>query len=239
MVKGGYPFYGQKVGILVFDQQSPRVPGDPGHSSTFDFQVCYEVVDGKFSDLISGSKEIRDKLVAAVRNLESKGVKAVLGDCGLMTLYQQEMSACSSLPVISSGLILIPLIWNVIGRTGAIGIITGHSAFLSRKHFEGAGVPEDIPCQVQGMEDESHFSEVVIDSGPALDVDLMRRDILSAVGKLLTRQADIRALLLECSNLATYSKDVYHTFNIPVFDIVAGAKILEYSVNPTDFLKRF
>jgi hypothetical protein len=75
MVKAGYPFYGQDIGILVFNGKSPRIPGDPGNSATFNFQVCYEVVNGSFKDLIEGSEEIKDKIVNAAVNLESKGIR--------------------------------------------------------------------------------------------------------------------------------------------------------------------
>lgn len=236
MIRGGYPFYGQRVGILVFDQKSPRVPGDPGHSSTFDFQVCYEIIDGQFRELISGSDEIKIKLISAVKNLESKGIKAVIGDCGLMALYQREISACTSIPVLSSSLVLVPLIWNLIGRIGSIGIITGHSSLLNREHLKKVGITKDINIVIQGMEEEPHFCEVVINGGLDLNVDLMREDVLTATQKLLNRCNSIRAILLECSNLATYSRYIHDKTDIPVFDIVAGARLLEYSVNPPDYL---
>ncbi len=63
MIKGGFSFYGQKIGVLVFTQNSPRTLGDPGHASTFDFQVHYELVNGKFSDLINGSDEVKANLI--------------------------------------------------------------------------------------------------------------------------------------------------------------------------------
>lgn len=231
MIKGGHSFYGQEIGVLVFSQNSPRALGDPGHAGTFDFQVHYEIVDGKFSDLIKGSDEIRQKLVKAVQNLKEKGIKAVVGDCGLMSLYQQEMASEGGLMTVSSSLVLLPLAWQLIGKKGSVGILTGHSELLKESHLRACGYDDSIEIKIQGMQDEPHFSEVVIHGGSELDVDRMRSDVLSAVEKL-TADSDVRALVIECSNLGTFSADVYERFRIPVFDIVTGAKLLRYSLNP-------
>jgi len=236
LVKGGFSFYGQKIGILVFNQKSPRVPGDPGHSATFDFPVCYEIVNGSFSELINGSQKVEEQLIKSIKNLENKGIKAVVGDCGLMALYQRKMAGATNLSVLSSSLLLVPLIWDLIGREGSIGIITGHSELLNEKHMIGAGITEDINVTIQGMEEEPHFSEVVIKGGLELDTELMKKDVLSAVEKIVKRDNKIKAILLECSNLASYSKYVYDAFNIPVYDVVIGANILEYSVNPPRYI---
>lgn len=231
MIKGGHSFYGQEIGVLVFSQSSPRALGDPGHAGTFDFQVHYEIVDGKFSDLIKGSDEIRKKLVKSVQNLREKGIKAVVGDCGLMSLYQREMASEGGLMTVSSSLILVPLAWQLIGKTGSVGILTGHSELLKESHLRACGYDDSIEIKIQGMQDEPHFSEVVIHGGSELDVDRMRSDVLSAVEKL-TADSDVRALVVECSNLGTFSADIYERFGIPVFDIVTGAKLLRYSLNP-------
>jgi len=241
MDKGGFPFYGQNVGILVFSGSSPRICGDPGHASTFDYPVCYEIIDGEFTELVEGSIEIKEKLIQAVESLKKRGVKAVIGDCGLMALYQEEMAARSELPVLSSSLILIPLIWNMLGRSGYIGLITGHSKLLKEHHLKNAGVNSDIPLLIQGMEGEPHFKDIVIDGNNKLNPELMEKDVLSAVKKLINRSrrddCKISAILLECSNLATYSKSVYMKTKIPVFDITAACGLIKYCVNPRDYLQ--
>lgn len=231
MIKGGHSFYGQDIGVLVFSQKSPRSLGDPGNAGTFDFQVHYEIVEGRFSDLIEGSEEIRQKLVKAVKSLREKGVKAVIGDCGLMSLYQQEMAAEGGLITISSSLVFVPLAWQLIGGKGSVGILTGHSELLKESHLRACGYDDSVRIKIKGMENEPHFSQVVIHGGMELDVDLMRRDVMSAVEKLVTG-SNVRALVIECSNLGTFSADVYERFGIPVFDVITGAKLLQYCVNP-------
>lgn len=231
LVQGGYPFYGQHMGVLVFRGKSPRVPGDPGHGATFPFPVCYEVVEGSFVELIGGSEEIKNKLQHAVKNLEGKGIRAVIGDCGLMALYQQEIAGCSSLPVLTSSLVLVPLIWQLVGGKGTIGVITGHAGLLQEHHLRGAGIGKEINLEIQGMEEESHFKEIIIEGGTELDAGQMRRDVLAAAGKLVQKNREIRAILLECSNLATYSGPLQVAFGLPVFDVTGAALMLEHAIH--------
>lgn len=235
MGSAGYPFYSQDIGILVFNGKSPRIPGDPGNSATFNFQVCYEIVNGSFKDLIEGSEEIKDNIINAAANLESKGIKAIVGDCGLMGLYQDEMRSAVNIPVIASSLTLIPLIRGVIAKKGKIGLLTGHSELLKPKHFEGAGVATTDDIVIQGMENESHFKEIVIEGGTDLDPCKMEEDVLNAVGKLLKKSGNISAILLECSNLASFSYAIYKKFGIPVFDINTGINFLKNAVSPRKY----
>jgi len=234
-IRDGFPWYGQKIGVLVFSGTSPRIPGDPGHAHTFSYPVCYGVVEGTFADLIDGSEQIKQHLIDTVTALKAAGVEGIVGDCGLMSLYQDELGSLCGLPVITSSLSLIPFIWNMLGREGPIGVITGHSQLLKQTHLTHSGWTDDIKLVIQGMEKESHFAEIVINGGKHLDPIRMQQDLLSATKKLLEQNSTIRAIILECSNLSSYSKTVYEMTKLPVFDIIAVANLLSYALNPPDY----
>ena len=70
-----------------------------------------------------------------------------------------------------------------------------------------------------------------------LDPEKMTADVINAGKKLIESNPDISAIVLECSNLATYAKPLYETLEIPVYDIIAAANLVTYSINPTNFLK--
>lgn len=230
----GYPFYGQQVGILVFNSTTPRIPGDPGHAATFSFPVRYEIVDGSFMSLLEQDDKTRDNLLSAVRKLKAQGIRAVAGDCGLMSLYQRELAGCG-MPVAASSLCQIPLVWQLLGQAGRIGVITGHSAFLNPQHFSASGC-DGIPLAVQGMENEPHFSQVVIRNSAALNPAAMKQDVLHAAQLLLEKAPDVTAIVLECSNLATFSRAVAQATGLPVFDIVSVVNFMEYGINPPHYL---
>ncbi len=235
-IEKGYPFYGQSVGILVFNQKTPRIPGDPGHNGTFSFPVCYQVIEGSFDDLITGSKKIEKALLDAALALKARGVKAIVGDCGLMAIYQNFLAKKTGLPTMSSALSLIPLIWTALGKSGTIGILTGHSEMLSEQHLLEAGVSSDMNVIIQGLQEEPHFAEVVIDGTADYSPDKMRTDVLNSAKKLLYKNNDLKAIIIECSNLPTFSRDLHDALNIPVFDIALAANIMHYCVHPQVYI---
>lgn len=229
-VKSGYSFYGANIGIIVFDGIAPRIPGDAGNGKTFPFPVHYEIVKGCFKELSENNAVVKENLLNCVELFHRKGIRGVAGDCGLMGIYQQEMAAKEGL-VAASSLCQIPFIWQLIGRTGKIGIITGHSDLLNSEILSENGC-DDIPIVIQGMEKEKHFRHIVIEGNLDLDPGKMEEDTIHAVACLLEGYKDIKAIVLECSNLASYSHSISQTFNLPVFDIVSAIYFMEYGLNP-------
>lgn len=234
-IQNGYPFYGQSIGVLVFNQKSPRIPGDAGHSRSFSYPVCYEIVEGGYSELINGSEKIKNNLIDACINLKNKGVSAIIGDCGLMSLYQQEMVVATGIPVAASSLCMIPLLWNLIDKKGCIGVLTGNSDLLSKNHLISSGWNEDINIELQGLQHEPHFKEIVIEGGLNLIPELMEKDIINAGAKLLERNNEVKAIVLECSNIGSYSKSLWGKFRVPVYDLITLTNMIYYSVNPPSY----
>jgi len=232
----GYPFYGQRVGVLVFSTVTPRAPGDAGNAASFRYPVRYEVVEGGFADLVEGGPRIKSAILEAGRRLTGLGIRAIVGDCGMMSLYQDCLGAELGVLFAGSSLCQIPLIWQLIGRRGEIGVITGHSQLLGERHLRASGWTDGIPLVIQGMQDEAHFSEIVIHGGLELDPERMRRDVLRAGEKLQKQAKDLRAVIFECSNLATYSADLYELLGVPVFDTISAANLLAYGVDPPRYL---
>lgn len=235
-IRTGYPFYGQHVGVLVFSTVTARVPGDAGNAGSFSYPVRYEVVKGGFADLIEGGPEIKANILAAGRRLTDLGIRAIVGDCGMMSLYQDCLGAELGVLFAGSSLCQIPLVWQLIGRQGSIGILTGHSELLGQRHLRSSGWTDDIRLSIQGMQDENHFNEIVIQGGLHLNVDRMLADVLSAGKKLKEKTPDLRAVIIECSNLATYSADLMELLEVPVFDTISAANTLAYGVNPPRYL---
>lgn len=231
----GYPFYGQKIAILVFSTTTPRIAGDPGNNDSFDFPVRYKVIEGGYADLLSPSQDVKERLLKAVGDLKKRGITAVVGDCGLMSLYQDEIGKLG-ITFIGSSLCMVPALWQMIGKSGKIGILTGHSDFLKREHLVHSGVDETIDVFVQGMQEEQHFKEIVIEGGHHLDPFKMKEDVLNATKKMMQKCADIRAIVLECSNLGTYSSFLAEEFQLPVVDIVNTCVFLKNIIDPKKYI---
>lgn len=231
----GFSYYGQDIGILVNASQAPRIPGDAGHATTFAYPVRYQITGTTFLDLVEGSDETRAKILSAAQSLKDAGIRGIVADCGLMSLYQEDVAREIGIPFVGSSLCQISMVWQLIGRSGTIGILTGHSQFLRETHLRRSGWNEAIPLAIEGMECQSHFSEIVIQGGQNLDPAMMRENVLAAAKNLSARTPDLKALILECSNLASYSRAVAQALNIPVFDTVSAANLLQYSLVPPKF----
>ncbi len=93
--------YGYTIGMLCAEWNVPFVPGDLNNATTFDFPVRYLVVNGAAgSDVLTGDAAAYGELfVAAAKQLEAEGVRAITGNCGYMAAYQDVVSAAVDVPV--------------------------------------------------------------------------------------------------------------------------------------------
>lgn len=217
--------YGKVAGILMLDSRIPRIPGDPGHAQTFPFPVAYRAVEGlPFSDLVEGRMDNADKAADAAASLEAEGVSFVAADCGLFSILQKRISARLSIPFLGSALALIPLLEAMLPPDRRVGVLTGHTALLRDHHLRAAGVEPDR-IVVAGMENSSEFRRVVIDRGNELDPEAMREDVRAAASELARKAsrmgAGLGAVVLECTNLASFRGAVQDAAGAPVYDLVS------------------
>ena len=157
---------GTGLGLLLFDitvEQRAKwhdLPGAVANSGTFDFPVRREVVLGATFDGLANGGDLRltPHFIETAKKLERQGVRAIAGECGFMAIFQQEISAAVSVPVITSSLIQVPLVYRMLGKNQRVGVLTYNSKSLSEKHFNGVGwSSKDIPISVAGVEQKESW----------------------------------------------------------------------------------
>ena len=222
-VRGGFNQYGFTVGILMLDTRFPRIPGDMGHAATFPFPVRYHRVPGASPDLVvrRGAAGLLPAFVEGARQLEREGVGAVTTNCGFLVKYQPELAAAVRVPVLTSSLLLVPLVHRMLPPGRRVGILTVNSTGLGDEHLRGAGIGGDIPLAVAGLEGEKEFTRVLLGDEAELDVDQAREEHVRVTRRLVTDHPDIGAIVLECTNMPPYAADVQRATGLPVFDIVS------------------
>ncbi len=225
MLQGGFCAYGEVAGILMLDSKIPRLPGDPGHAQTFSFPVLHGIVVGlPFQDLVDANTDRVELAVETARKLESRGVSFVAADCGLFSVFQDQIARAISIPFIGSSLSLIPFLCSFLSPSFGIGVLTGDTGMLSELHLRAAGADPSRTLAI-GMENSAEFKRVVIDRGEALDEPALAHDVRTAATALAARaRSDGRrlgAVVIECTNLIPYRSEVQECVGVPVYDLVS------------------
>ena len=222
-VRGGFNHYGFTVGILLLDTRFPRIVGDIGNARTFPFPVRYRRVTGADPDLVvrRGAEGLLAAFVEGAQELEREGVGAITTSCGFLIKYQRELARVVRVPVLTSSLLLVPLVHRMLSPGGRVGLITVNAGTLTPEHLVAAGIGPDVPLAVVGMETEKEFTHVLLDDQPDLDVDLAREEHVRVARRLVAEHPDVGAIVLECTNMPPYTADIQRETGRPVFDIVS------------------
>ena len=229
IIRGGRAIYGESVGILVLDTKFPRIPGDIGNATTFEFPVRYKVVQGAKADQVVAAPDraraLLPAFIEAAKELENDGVRAITTTCGFLTVVQNEIAEAVNVPVITSSLFLVPLLRRMLGPKRTIGIVTADAQSLSADHLRAAGIDPDWRLSVRGMESYESFKTILgttdITTNPdySLDVEQTRRDVTDVCQAMLADAPDLGVLLFECTNLQPYAQAVQAATGLPIFGI--------------------
>jgi len=231
-VRGGFTNFGEDLGILMLDTRFPRIPGDIGNARSFPFPVRYRKVAGASPKRVveEGDLTLLEPFIAAARELEAEGVKAITTSCGFLAMFQKEMAAAVGIPLFTSSLLQIPFLYGLFGRRGEIGVITARAASLGEKHFSQCGA-SGLPLAIAGLDESPEFTRIFLDRTdpsvvPVLDRDLAEAEVRAVAGNLVEEHPEIEFIVLECTNLPPFRQAVQETTGKPVFDIITLARYI-------------
>jgi len=216
------------IGLLCLDTHFAKPPGHIRCTGSLPFPVRKAVVKGTtITELLERpSLNFFAPFLDAARELEQAGCAAITGSCGFMALYQKELAVQVSVPVFSSSLIQIPLMHQLSGGRGKVGVITARASALTAAHFEAVG-SGGIPIAVAGMEEQPEFADVILHDRRT-DIDEARLAAeLVAVGDQLRRDApDVTSIVLECTDLPPYASELQEALGLPVADLTTLAEMV-------------
>jgi aspartate/glutamate racemase len=233
---GGKNIYGYPIGILMLETQFPRIPGEIGNATTWDFPVLYKIVKKATPDIVVRKRapDLLAPFIKAAQELEREGVRAITTNCGFLALFQKEMASAVSIPVFTSSLMQVPLVYMMIRPSQKVGIITIHSKSLTQKHLACAGA-DQVPHIIYGTEGEEEFSRVILDDEMELDVNKSREDLVRVAKRLVSEQPEVGAIVLECTNMPPYAAAIQKETNLPIFDIYTLVTLVYHAVVRRDF----
>ncbi len=221
------------IGLLCLDTHFAKPPGHIRCASSLPFPIRKSVVRGTtIAELLDRpSLEFFAPFLEAAKELEAAGCAAITGSCGFMALYQKEVAAEVSIPVFSSSLIQIPLMHQMAGGRGRVGVITARASALTDAHFQAVGAG-DIPVAMAGMQDQPEFSDVILHSKRTeLDQNKVMSELVSVGQKLLRDAPDVTSIVLECTDLPPYAHALQKQLGLPVADLTTLATMVHSIVS--------
>lgn len=233
---GGKNIYGYPIGILMLKTKFPRIPGDIGNASTWDFPVLYKVIEKAIPDVVvrKGAPGLLEPFVQGAQELEKEGVRAITTNCGFLALFQKEMASAVNIPVFTSSLMQVPLAYAMIKPSQKVGIITIHAKSLTQNHLSCVGA-DKTPHIIYGTEGEKEFSRVILDDEMELDVDTSRDELVRVAKRMVAEHPEVGAIVLECTNMPPYAAAIRKEIDLPIFDIFTLLIMIYHAVVKKEF----
>ena len=223
MIRGGYTCYGQDIGILMLDTKFPRIRGDIGNAETFPFPVRYKIVRNVFQGATlprDADQVLLHAFTEAARELEADGCRAITTSCGFLAGFQRELAAAVHIPVFTSALALVPMLYPMLHKDERIALFAEKKEFMTESLFNKNGWSQDtIPVSVFGMDEHAAFNDLIIRNRSEGDPERIREEVVSLAGQYLGSGIKGGVIVLECQNLAPYGALIQDICQVPVFGI--------------------
>jgi hypothetical protein len=235
-VKGGKNVYGQAIGIIMLEARFPRIPGDIGNATTWEFPVVYKIVRGISPAMVVRRERFAglQNFIDAARDLEAEGVRAITTGCGFLAPFQEELSNSVSIPVFTSSLLQVPLVYPMLKKGQKVGIITINAGALTEDHLAGVGA-DRIPTVIYGMERYPEFTPTIIGDSETLNMRHMQDEMIACGRNMLEDHPEVGAIVLECTNMPPYAAGLQEATGLPVFDIYTLTTLVYHAVVRREF----
>lgn len=216
----GQAIAGSAIGIVVLDLWYPYMPGNVANASTFNFPVTYKVLKGSTGPQItSADPALLDMIVEEGKELERQGARALIGACGYFANYQKDAAAALDIPVFLSSILQVPVIRRGLKPNQKVGIICAVAPALTPKLLSQCGVDNLSEVVIAGAQDLSEFRNI-IDCTGHFDSYKLEQQLVGLAKEFVTKNPDIGAILLECSDMPPYAWAIQNAIKLPVFDFI-------------------
>ncbi|KAL3293192.1 aspartate racemase protein [Colletotrichum asianum] len=186
------------LGFISIDLDIHRPPGDPYNEKTWPFPLIREMAEGsKVSQVVSSDQydsAFIDRFVDAGLRLAARGCVGIITSCGFLAMAQAD----------------------------CVGVLTYDETKLGPKHL-ASFVPDSWMSRVivRGVPPGGHLRNIIRENGaPYVHADI-EAELVATAKELIKGRPDIRAVVLECTNMPPSSKAIHAGLGgkIPVYDV--------------------
>lgn len=208
----------KSLGILMLDTTFERIKGDIGNAASFNVPVVFKTVkDATVTRIVKKQDPtLIEPFIKAAQELETKGVDAITTSCGFLALFQNEIAKEVNIPFYSSSLMQIPIVYSIVG--GSVGVLTARKQSLTVNHFQAVQASES-PKVIYGMDDMPYFTSAIVDQTKPLNQDEIEKEMIQIAKEMYHEHPEIKAIVLECTNMPPYKKAIQEAVDLPIFDI--------------------
>jgi Asp/Glu/hydantoin racemase len=168
-------------------------------------------------------------MIEAAQKMEKDGIQAITTSCGFNALFQTELANSVNVPVFTSSLLQVPLVYRLLKKEQSVGIITAYENFLTRDHLSAVGIGSSIPIRIVGLEKTTVFSGILTGSTTPFSIREFQEQLMEIVKKFLKQEQNLGAIVLECTDLPPFTADIRKMSGLPIFDIVTLTNFIHYS----------
>lgn len=210
------------IGFIAVECHFVRPAGDGYNERTWPFPLIREEAPGSLvpnlitSDTYDG--DFLDRFVRTGQKLADRGAVGILTSCGFLAMAQPELAKRLPIPVASSSLVQIPSLFSILPSTSHIGIITFDGSKLGPLHLTQLGINQVDRVHIIGVPTDGHLQCLVRDDGP-YSHEAIEKEMTDAALEITKAHPAIRAVVLECVQMAPFAEAVEKTVNLPVYDI--------------------
>lgn len=240
-IKGGTALQGYSVGIMkMANRRYPLPPGDVANPTSYPFPVLVREIpggtnnpappiwqpDGRPTPLLAAC-------IDAAQALEADGVHAIAMCCGFFALIQPVMAQSVGIPILTSPLIMLPVIQQLLGPDRSVIVVTASRELLTHEYFSAVGADLHDRIVVVGLDDSPTFNDICM-GGTAitLETDNLRDEVVERVVRAREQHPQVAAIMLECSSLPPFAADIAQHAGLPVFDFIACVEWLHRAMIP-------
>lgn len=215
------------LGALCLDYTDDihRPPGDPLNELSFPFPLVHEKVTNASLWKVVDSQPYSDEFllcfVSACERLAEKGAIGVITSCGFLAQVQKRLSAMISIPIATSSLLQVPLLMASRPESHHVGVITFDEAVLGKVHLEGVGITYEMQKRltVVGTPENGSLRGMIRDGKPYIH-DELSQELVQCAKDLLARDNQVKAIVLECTQMPPFAKAIQKAISLPVYDVI-------------------
>eukprot|EP00930_Biecheleria_cincta_P033309 TRINITY_DN23074_c0_g1_i1.p1 TRINITY_DN23074_c0_g1~~TRINITY_DN23074_c0_g1_i1.p1 ORF type:complete len:603 (-),score=103.32 TRINITY_DN23074_c0_g1_i1:293-2101(-) len=220
------------IGVLRLDYSYPLISGDQDYEASYGYRVKYATVENLTFEKARRAvldSEIQLSFKKAVSELERRGAIAITGDCAFLMAYQPYVRSLTKLPVLLSSIIQAPMMVAANDSNAQFAVITANSSTFDKDLLLAQSGVEVPPAQwtVVGLQDLPGFQAVT--EGKQVPKHVVQPALVRQAKEVMARTPNLRAILLECTELPHCADALRAATGLPVFDAITAADYFQNS----------